>query len=388
MDGSMRALMIVSEEVVDTAIAAKLLEANSYDPSYEQNSYYRRPGQTRYTAPPQNQYNPQQQQSSYKQQQNSYTQEQGDYNAYYGNNDGPQQQQQQQQQQQRARNLQTNSVLSSPSFSSSGLCPEANGRFPVASQCDAYIECKDGQPEQKLCPEGLLFNPEARFNYPCGYPTDVQCLTRSNLQPAQPTDDCPHQFGYFKMGDRQNCGKFKNCVDGRAYVFDCPDGLAYNSETYRCDWPDQVADCDAEAFLGFTCPTSNFNGQSVSETKIYRSPHDCQRYYVCVENRPRLHSCGEGKAFNEIIGACDGAENVTGCEPPGFARQEFTPVSLNEPQLDVRFSSQPRTFNQQQNLFKRQNPGSSSQQLENEEPKGNQAKYQQSRQRFSSFQGK
>lgn len=48
------------------------------------------------------------------------------------------------------------------------------------------------------------------------------------------------------MGDRQNCGKFMNCVEGRSYVFDCPEGLAYNPETYRCDWPDQVADCDAE----------------------------------------------------------------------------------------------------------------------------------------------
>lgn len=37
-----------------------------------------------------------------------------------------------------------------------------------------------------------------------------------------------------------------NCADGVGYVFDCPEGLAYNSETYRCDWPDQVSDCDAE----------------------------------------------------------------------------------------------------------------------------------------------
>ena len=37
-----------------------------------------------------------------------------------------------------------------------------------------------------------------------------------------------------------------NCADGVGYIFDCPEGLAYNSETYRCDWPDQVADCDAE----------------------------------------------------------------------------------------------------------------------------------------------
>lgn len=59
-------------------------------------------------------------------------------------------------------------------------CPERNGRFPISSQCDAYIECIDGIPEEKLCPEGLLFSPEARFNYPCGYPIDVNCEGRPN----------------------------------------------------------------------------------------------------------------------------------------------------------------------------------------------------------------
>jgi hypothetical protein len=36
------------------------------------------------------------------------------------------------------------------------------------------------------------------------------------------------------------------CVDGRGYVFDCPEGLAFNQDTYRCDWPDEVESCDAE----------------------------------------------------------------------------------------------------------------------------------------------
>ncbi|XP_015122353.1 protein obstructor-E [Diachasma alloeum] len=203
---------------------------------------------------------------------------------------------------------------------SSASCPEKTGRFPVASQCDAYIECIEGVGEQKLCPEGLMFNPEAKFNYPCGYPIDVNCDGRPNLQPPQPTEDCPHQYGYFKIGDRQNCGQFMNCADGKGYTFDCPEGLAFNPVSYRCDWPDQVPDCDAEAFLGFTCPQGENDGFSV-ETRFFRSPNDCQRYFVCVEGRPRLQNCGEGNAFSELINACDAAENVTGCEPP-FRRED------------------------------------------------------------------
>lgn len=48
------------------------------------------------------------------------------------------------------------------------------------------------------------------------------------------------------MGDATSCGQFKNCVDGRGFIFDCPEGLAFNGDTYRCDWPDQVTTCDAE----------------------------------------------------------------------------------------------------------------------------------------------
>ncbi|KAK1123548.1 hypothetical protein K0M31_008253 [Melipona bicolor] len=193
-------------------------------------------------------------------------------------------------------------------------CPEKYGRFAVPSQCDAYIECKDGIPEQMLCPDGLLFNPNIRYNYPCGYPIDVDCGERSNRQRPEPTDECPHQYGYFKLGDEQNCGKFITCVEGRAHIFHCPEGLAYNSEFYRCDWPDQVPDCDTEAFLGFQCPDYLDHGHQ-DEFTFHPSPYDCQRYYICINGRPRLQICSAGKLFNKLKNICDAAENVTDCEP-------------------------------------------------------------------------
>lgn len=69
------------------------------------------------------------------------------------------------------------------------------------------------------------------------------------IEPPQPTEDCPHQYGYYKIGDASNCGQFMNCVEGRGYTFDCPEGLAFNGDTYRCDWPDQVPSCDPECNL-------------------------------------------------------------------------------------------------------------------------------------------
>lgn len=48
---------------------------------------------------------------------------------------------------------------------------------------DSYIECKDGVPEEKLCPDGLLFNPATGPQaFPCQYPIDVDCSGRTQTR--------------------------------------------------------------------------------------------------------------------------------------------------------------------------------------------------------------
>lgn len=209
---------------------------------------------------------------------------------------------------------------------SAGSCKENNARYPVSGQCDAYLECRDGVAEQKMCPDGLLFNANASvFAYPCQYPIDVDCVGREGKQAPNPTEDCPHQYGYFRRGQTAaECGQFTNCVDGRSFTFDCPEGLAFSVDTYRCDWPDMVPDCDAEAFLGFRCPQENvdpFFGQQ--EFTYFRSPVDCQRYYMCINSKPRLFNCGIGNAYNDLTSTCDGIENVTYCTPDVIQRSAF-----------------------------------------------------------------
>lgn len=67
-----------------------------------------------------------------------------------------------------------------------GECLEANARYAVHDQCDKYIECTDGEAEEKLCVDGLLFNDKAGvYTDPCQYPIDVNCTTRARTQPAQ-----------------------------------------------------------------------------------------------------------------------------------------------------------------------------------------------------------
>lgn len=67
-----------------------------------------------------------------------------------------------------------------------GKCLEKNARYAVAEQCDKYVECTDGEPEEKLCSDGLLFNDKAGvFTFPCTYPIEVNCTTRTRTQPPQ-----------------------------------------------------------------------------------------------------------------------------------------------------------------------------------------------------------
>lgn len=128
------------------------------------------------------------------------------------------------------------------------------------------------------------------------------------------------------MGDASHCGQFINCVAGKAFIFDCPEGLAYNKDTYRCDWPDQVEDCDVESYLGFTCPPQP-KDLGFQEYTFMPSPHDCHHYYVCIDGKPRLFNCGEHRGFNEITKECDGIENVTSCAQP-TGRVNTQPISL------------------------------------------------------------
>ncbi|KAI8429697.1 hypothetical protein MSG28_000265 [Choristoneura fumiferana] len=203
-----------------------------------------------------------------------------------------------------------------PARQSAGSCRELNERTPVPGSCDRYIECVNGTSEEKTCPDGLLFNAEALFTtYPCQYPNEVKCLERSSLQPAQPTEDCPHQFGYFKLGDARNCSAFRNCVNGVGFDFTCPEGLAFSSETYRCEWPDEVADCDAEAFLGFRCPAIPVSKElgPPAGFRYYRADSNCQKYFICIEGHPRALSCGGDSAFDELTSSCVSADEVAVC---------------------------------------------------------------------------
>lgn len=61
-------------------------------------------------------------------------------------------------------------------------CPEPNGFFSDAEQCDKYYDCRDGKYTEKLCPDGLVFNDYSPQHEKCDLPFGIDCSKRPKLR--------------------------------------------------------------------------------------------------------------------------------------------------------------------------------------------------------------
>lgn len=61
-------------------------------------------------------------------------------------------------------------------------CPEPKGFFPDLEQCDLYYVCVDGQAEERLCKDGLVFRDDNPKKELCDIPANVPCGDRTLLR--------------------------------------------------------------------------------------------------------------------------------------------------------------------------------------------------------------
>merc|ERR1711982_181759 len=64
------------------------------------------------------------------------------------------------------------------------ICPEKDGYFEDTKQCDKYYDCYDGIPEERLCPDGLVFDPFSRKREPCDHYFNVDSGLTSTAESA------------------------------------------------------------------------------------------------------------------------------------------------------------------------------------------------------------
>lgn len=61
-------------------------------------------------------------------------------------------------------------------------CPQKYGQFEDPKQCDKFYECDEGIAKEKLCPDGLMFDPLNRKINKCDQPFNVDCGDRIELR--------------------------------------------------------------------------------------------------------------------------------------------------------------------------------------------------------------
>lgn len=61
-------------------------------------------------------------------------------------------------------------------------CPSKDGQYEDPKQCDKYYECIDGVATEKLCPDGLVFDPLNRKVNKCDHVFNVDCGDRLELR--------------------------------------------------------------------------------------------------------------------------------------------------------------------------------------------------------------
>ncbi|KAF2883114.1 hypothetical protein ILUMI_23055 [Ignelater luminosus] len=202
-------------------------------------------------------------------------------------------------------------------------CPPKDGSYEDPIQCDKFYECVDGVPKEKLCPDGLVFDPTIRKINKCDQPFNVECGDRTELQPAQPSRLCPRRNGFFAHPEPSVCNIFFNCIEGDHTEIRCTAGLHFDEYSGTCVWPQSAGrqGCDDTTTKklkdGFECPKDgqiDANGQLIVHPK-YAHPTDCQRFYVCLNGEePRDLGCQVGEVYNDESQRCDAPENVPGCE--------------------------------------------------------------------------
>ena len=198
-------------------------------------------------------------------------------------------------------------------------CPRPDGNFEDARQCDKYHACYNGISEEKLCPDGLVFDPFSTIHKPCDHYFNVDCGDRLELQPPKGSNNqCPRLNGFYAHPDPYVCNVFYACVEGVAKEYTCDPGMWFDEFSGICTWPIETkrSNCGTEhenEGNGFSCPDSTPNISNPHPK--YADPSDCAKFYICLNGvTPREQGCELGLVFNELTQSCDLPKNVPECK--------------------------------------------------------------------------
>ncbi|KAJ8925530.1 hypothetical protein NQ315_009369 [Exocentrus adspersus] len=169
---------------------------------------------------------------------------------------------------------------------------------------------------------------ENRF---CGYSKTVAYINTTKTFTAP---ECP---SYVKDNNLlvylpdEDCSKYWQCLNKKAYLLECPDGLHFDPESNTCDWP-KLAKCinrdnisslrdNLETQYDGNGGTNELCSDSIAKDcpavdgaqPVYIPLPDCTQFCQCSNGLPWLHKCPDGLHFNPTLNVCDWPANA-GCK--------------------------------------------------------------------------
>ncbi|EDW72614.1 uncharacterized protein Dwil_GK17094 [Drosophila willistoni] len=172
--------------------------------------------------------------------------------------------------------------------------------LPYVGNCDMYVECINGTYEIGSCWDEEMKTHELCKNDPSceiGFDYEFQVCTNREEVNCLPTCE-EYELSSFCYDN--TCTKYVLCYFGYPVLRECPDGLQYNNETDRCDFPQHV-DCVANYCSNWDQP----------ENIIYLpSKAHCNKYYICSNGKAWGQECSNGLLYNPKIKSCDFQKNV------------------------------------------------------------------------------
>ncbi|XP_055622108.1 uncharacterized protein LOC129765714 [Toxorhynchites rutilus septentrionalis] len=164
--------------------------------------------------------------------------------------------------------------------------------LPNPSDCGAFIFCNEGTPLEYDCHRDEIWSQE-----------DAACVlgSQETCELWQPTWEC-ERVADGPIAYPRECGRFINCVGGRANVVECPPGLIYLAgrsgcvvgNSVRCESLEHLCDEEAE--------------------EVFGHPEHCGAFIECDGNAARLEFCPADEIFSLDIKFCVPGDSNT-CDP-------------------------------------------------------------------------
>lgn len=216
-----------------------------------------------------------------------------------------------------------------------------DGFYQSCDSCSDYITCSSSATYSKPCPEGLLWNDEAK-----------QCASTSNTcpkvgcgeqAPKVDTCNCIDSCDGMPDGDYQSCQGcyvYATCSNGILYDNrECPSGLVWDDNVKRCEWTSDTcgSDCQPDSPPSTCECVDDCDGTANGD---HQSCHGCNVYITCLDGKNYDdRNCPAGLVWDDFDKRCSYESSTCGDECGGAAPDPCQCVSSCDGLADGTYQS-------------------------------------------------